>query len=75
MRARFVSVNRDTPMLLPPDLQNRGPEDDLAHFVIEEVDRLRLESIRIMGTRMVAAFMENVSPNSRHGGSPVMPVG
>ncbi|HRX57107.1 MAG: hypothetical protein R3F31_05095 [Verrucomicrobiales bacterium] len=32
MPARFVSVDRDTPMLLPPDLRDWVPEDDLVHF-------------------------------------------
>ncbi|MDA7864361.1 transposase [Akkermansiaceae bacterium] len=47
MPARFVSVDRDTPMLLPPDLREWVTEDDLAHFVIEAVDRLPLESFRV----------------------------
>jgi hypothetical protein len=47
MGARFVSVDRETPMLLPPDLRDWGPEDDLGPFVIEAVERLRLESVRI----------------------------
>ncbi len=47
MGARFVCVDRDTPMLLPPDLRDWVPEDDLVHFVIEAVDRLRLESFRV----------------------------
>ena len=38
MGARFVSVDRDTPMLLPPDLRDWVPDDDLVHFVIEAVD-------------------------------------
>jgi hypothetical protein len=38
MAARFVSVDRETPMLLPPDLRDWVPEDDLVHFVIEAVD-------------------------------------
>ncbi len=47
MPARFVSVDRDTPMLLPPDLREWVPEDDLVHFVIEAVDRLPLENFRV----------------------------
>jgi hypothetical protein len=34
-------------MLLPPNLRERVPEDDLVHFVIEAVDRLPLESFRV----------------------------
>jgi len=47
MSARFVSVDRNTPMLLPPDLREWVPEDDLVHFVIEAVDRLPLEKFRV----------------------------
>ena len=46
MGARFASVDRETPMLLPPDLRDWVPEDDLVHFVIEAVERLPLESFR-----------------------------
>jgi len=34
-------------MLLPPDLRDWVPEDDLAHFVIAAVDRLPLETFRV----------------------------
>ena len=47
MPVRFVSVDRDTPMLLPPDLRDWVPEDDLVHFVIEAVDRLPLKTFRV----------------------------
>lgn len=47
MSARFVSVDRDTPMLLPPDLREWVPEDDLVHFVIEAVDRLPLDIFQV----------------------------
>jgi hypothetical protein len=35
MAERFVEVDRNTPMLLPADLRDWVPEDDLVHFVIE----------------------------------------
>lgn len=38
MATRFVNVDRKTPMLLPPDLRDWVPEDDLVHFVIEAVE-------------------------------------
>ncbi len=47
MGARFVSVDRETPMLLPPDLRDWVPEDYLVHFVIEAVECLPLESFRV----------------------------
>jgi transposase len=37
MSARFVSVDRETPMLLPPDMKDWVAEDDLAHFILEVV--------------------------------------
>lgn len=35
---KFVNVDRTTPMLLPVDLREWVPEDDLVHFVIEGVE-------------------------------------
>lgn len=40
MGERFVNVDRDTPMLLPPDLRDWVPADDMVHFVVEVVDRI-----------------------------------
>jgi len=37
MAERFVEVDRNTPMLLPADLRDWVPEDDLVHFVLEAV--------------------------------------
>ncbi len=35
MPARYVTVDRETPMLLPPDLRDWVPADHLVHFVID----------------------------------------
>ena len=40
MAERFVGVDRKTPMLLPADLREWVPEEDLVHFVIEAVETL-----------------------------------
>lgn len=53
MGARFVSVDRDTPMLLPPDLRDWVPEDDLVHFVIEVVERLPLEREGLIARKLL----------------------
>jgi hypothetical protein len=37
MATRIVNVDRDTPMLLPPDLREWVPAEDMVHFVIEAV--------------------------------------
>ena len=47
MSARFVDIDRETPMLLPPDLRDWVPEDDLVHFIIEAVQRLPLEDFQV----------------------------
>jgi transposase len=47
MPARFVTVDRETPMLLPPDLRDWVPEDHLVHFVIEAVEQLDVSAARV----------------------------
>ena len=47
MSARFVDVDRETPMLLPPDLRDWVPEDDLVHFILEAVQRLPSEDFQV----------------------------
>jgi len=47
MPARFVNIDRDTPLLLPPDLRAWVPEDHLAQFILEAVESLNLTSIRV----------------------------
>jgi transposase len=38
----YVPFDRDQPFLLPPDLQDWLPRDDIAHFIVAAVDRVRL---------------------------------
>lgn len=38
MSTRFVNIDRQTPMLMPPDLRSWVREDDLVHFVLEAVE-------------------------------------
>lgn len=47
MAHRFKNIDRNTPMLLPPDLRDWVAEDDLVHFVISAVDRLPLSTFLI----------------------------
>jgi len=42
MPARLVNIDRDTPLLLPPDLRQWIPENHLAHFIVDAVDSLPL---------------------------------
>lgn len=36
--SKFVPADRDQPFLLPPDLRDWLPEENLAHFVMEAVE-------------------------------------
>ena len=47
MAHRFKIIDRNTPMLLPPDLRDWVAQDDLVHFVIEAVDRLPLSCFHV----------------------------
>lgn len=45
MSGRFVSVDRDTAYLMPPSVQEWLPQNHLARFVVEIVERLDLDSM------------------------------
>ena len=47
MMSKFVGSNRDQRFLLPPDLRDWIPEDDLAHFVLEAVERVGMERFKV----------------------------
>lgn len=47
MATRFVSVDHDTPLLLPPNLREWVPEDHLVHFVLEAVTALNLSQVKV----------------------------
>src|SRR4051794_24316245 len=38
----YAPFDRDQPFLLPPDLKDWLPEDDLAHFIVAAAERVRL---------------------------------
>lgn len=40
MPEKLVCIDRDTPMLLPPDLRDWVDDDDLAHFIIQVVGQI-----------------------------------
>ncbi|MBM3273319.1 IS1182 family transposase, partial [Candidatus Kaiserbacteria bacterium] len=52
MSTRFVSIGRNQALLLPPDLRDWVPEDDLVHFVIHAVEGLpdHLFRVNVRGT-------------------------
>ena len=45
MGARFVNVDRSTPMLLPPSIQDWLDPNDMVHFVIDAVDSMELPQL------------------------------
>ena len=44
---RFVASDRSQPFLLPPDLRDWVPKDDLAHFVIAAVERVDMSAFKV----------------------------
>lgn len=44
---RFVNIDRETPMLLPPDMREWVKNDDLAHFILEAVEGSELRGARV----------------------------
>ncbi len=47
MGARFVNVDRETPMLFPVDMRDWIPENHPVHFIIEAVETLGLKSFQV----------------------------
>ena len=47
MATRFVPVDRDTPLLLPPNLRDWVPADHLVHFIVDAVEALDLRRVRV----------------------------
>lgn len=47
MAARFVTVDHDTALLLPPDLRDWVPEDHIVHFIMDAVKLLPVEQARV----------------------------
>ena len=45
--AKFLQRDQSQMYLLPPDLRDWLPDDDLVHFVIEAVARVPMESFRV----------------------------
>lgn len=47
MGPRFVNIDRATPLLLPPTLQDWVPDDHLAHFVVDAVEAMDLRQVKV----------------------------
>ncbi|MGB5803181.1 transposase [Haloferula sp.] len=47
MAAKFVNIDHDSPMLLPPDLRDWVGPDHMVHFIMDAVDTLDLSAARV----------------------------
>jgi transposase len=47
LATRFVTIDRDAPMLLPPDLREWVPADHLVHFILDAVEQLDVSVARL----------------------------
>jgi transposase len=47
MAARFVNVDYDTPLILPPNLHDWLPPRHLAHFILDAVEEMDLRRIKV----------------------------
>jgi transposase len=47
MATRFVPIDRDTPLLLPPNLRDWVSADHLVHFILDAVDALDLRQVKV----------------------------
>ncbi len=47
MAARFVNIDYDTPLILPPHLRDWVPAGQLAHFILDAVEEMDLRQIKV----------------------------
>ena len=47
MAARFVNLDYDTPLILPPNLRDWVPAGHLAHFILDAVEEMDLRQVRV----------------------------
>lgn len=47
MGPKFINIDRDTPLLLPVDLQDWVPQNHLARFILEAVETLNLPGFKV----------------------------
>ena len=61
----FVAFNRSQAFLLPADLKDWLPEDDVAHLVVAAVDRVPFGAFRVNPQENVWQFMRDNWLSSR----------
>ena len=45
--SKFIEADQSQAYLLPPDIRDWIPDDDLAHFVLEAVERVDISRFRV----------------------------
>jgi hypothetical protein len=48
MPARFVNVDRNTPMFLPYDLREWVPAEHIVHFILEAVEQISIDHFQVI---------------------------
>jgi len=47
MATKFITIDRQTPLLLPPDLRDWVKKDHLVHFLIDAVEHIDVSSVPV----------------------------
>ena len=47
MATKFITIDRQTPLLLPPDLRDWVKKDHLVHFIIDAVEHIDVSSVAV----------------------------
>jgi hypothetical protein len=45
--AKFVNIDRDTPLLLPPDMRDWVPSSHIVHFMIDAIESVNTSIAQI----------------------------
>ena len=45
--AKFVTLDRDTPMMFPPDLRDWISKDSMVHFIVDVVEALEINGFEL----------------------------
>ena len=47
MSVRLVNIDRDTPMIFPPDLREWLPANHLVYFIVDIIERLDISRFKV----------------------------
>ena len=47
MGAKFINIDRDTPMMFPPDLKDWIPANSMVHFIVDAVEKFEMSSFKV----------------------------